>query len=202
MKTPSNVQTRVETSTISVRSYVEVRPKQSPDIYKIRKCYVGRLKELPPPQVIREKWNCDVREGLENHLCQATSTLSTSMRDDEIIIELVLCMAGKKCSPEAVAMYGVNSCPKDPVILKPAVWIHCGSKKCKKKVGVPMMLMFIIKGIDGELGRRSYSKLNIPQALHSPLPYGITVYFIIRALAGNSRRITGSPHVARNSSKY
>ncbi|KAH7070517.1 hypothetical protein BKA63DRAFT_78513 [Paraphoma chrysanthemicola] len=60
--------------------------------------------------------------------------LSKSMRDEEVITETVLCMAGKKCSPTSAPLDPGATCPKNPVALNPTVWIYCGSKKCKKKV--------------------------------------------------------------------
>jgi hypothetical protein len=60
--------------------------------------------------------------------------LSKSMRDEEVITELVLCMAGKKCLPADVQLEPDATCPKDPVALNPTIWIYCGSQKCKKRV--------------------------------------------------------------------
>jgi hypothetical protein len=57
-----------------------------------------------------------------------------SMRDDEVITEAVLCMAGKKYSSIFAPSEPGEACPKDSVALNPTVWIYCGSKKCKKKV--------------------------------------------------------------------
>jgi hypothetical protein len=71
---------------------------------------------------------------LENHLCQATNMLPKSMRDDDLITEPVLCMAGKKCSRTSMLFKPDATSPEDQVLLRPTVWIHCGSKKCKKKV--------------------------------------------------------------------
>lgn len=60
--------------------------------------------------------------------------LPKSMQDKEVITEPILCMAGKKRIPISVPLKAGVTCPKDSVALYPTVWIHCGSKKCKKKV--------------------------------------------------------------------
>lgn len=112
--------------------YTVIRPKQSPEVYKVKKVYVGLLKELPPPTAVRDGWEHDVRPKLEVHLSQATSMLPKSLRDEEIITEAVLCMTGKKCSP--ASMPPGSACLKHPIALRPTVWIYCGSKKCKERV--------------------------------------------------------------------
>ncbi|OCK81911.1 hypothetical protein K432DRAFT_424542, partial [Lepidopterella palustris CBS 459.81] len=118
----------------SVQRYTKIRSKRCPEVCKVDKLYVGLLRELPPPSPVQGKWDKEVQPDLERHVCQATSMLSKSMRDEEVITELVLCMAGKKCSPTSVSLGPGETCPKDPVALNPTVWICCGSKKCKKKV--------------------------------------------------------------------
>jgi hypothetical protein len=127
-------QANTENASRSVQKYIEIRSKRCAEVYKVSKLYIGLLRELPPPTTVQEKWDLEVRPSLERHLCQATSILSKSLRDEEIITEAVLCMAGKKCSPESVLLASGATCPKYPIALKPAVWIHCGSKKCQKRV--------------------------------------------------------------------
>lgn len=117
-----------------VGQYAKILSKRCLEIYKVDKFYVGLLRELPPPGPVQEKWEQEVQPDLESHLCQATKTLSRAMRDEEVITELVLCMAGKKCSPASVASDPAARCLEDPVLLIPTVWIYCGSRKCKKKV--------------------------------------------------------------------
>lgn len=134
MRTRHEGQANGKDAPLSVQKYVEIRPKRCSEVYKVQKLYVGLLRELPPPSAVQDKWDQEVRRDLEEHLRQATSMLPKSMRDKEIITEPVLCMAGKKCSPTSVVVASSATCPKDPIALKPTVWIHCGSKKCKKKV--------------------------------------------------------------------
>jgi hypothetical protein len=99
-------------------------------IYKADKhYYIGLLKEFPPPSEVQQKWDEQIRPSLEQHLCQATRTLPKSLSDDDVITEPVLCMAGKLCPTK-----GSFLSTGDLVTLNPMIWIHCGSRKCKKKV--------------------------------------------------------------------
>jgi hypothetical protein len=107
--------------------YTKIRSKRSSEVHKVGKLYVGLLEQLPPPRAVQEKWD-QIRPDLEDCLCEATKMLSKSMRDEEVITELVLCMAGKKCPPTSAPL------EPDPVALHPTIWIYCGSRKCKKKV--------------------------------------------------------------------
>jgi hypothetical protein len=141
LKRTANVPLRIDElgkskeSEVPELRYVLYLPKRSPDkMYKIDKLYVGLLREVPPPKNIQEKWDRDIVENLEKHICQATATLPKAMCDEDVITELVLCMAGERCSSTAVVLDSDTRCPKSPVALKPTVWIHCGSKKCMKKV--------------------------------------------------------------------
>jgi hypothetical protein len=141
LKRTTNVPLRIDElgkgkkSEVPELCYVLYLPKRSPDkMYKIDKLYVGLLREVPPPKNIQEKWDRDIVENLEKHLCQATATLPKAMRDEDVITELVLCMAGERCSTTAVVLDSDAKCPKSPIALRPTVWIHCGSKKCMKKV--------------------------------------------------------------------
>ncbi|KAH7360029.1 hypothetical protein BKA66DRAFT_218572 [Pyrenochaeta sp. MPI-SDFR-AT-0127] len=118
----------------SVQLYSRYLSKRCPEVYKVDKIYVGRLKEVPPPSPVQGKWDKEVRPDLERHLCQATNMMSKSMPDEEVITEPVLCMAGKKCSPMSVPLKSGATCPKDPVALNPTIWIYCGGRKCKKQV--------------------------------------------------------------------
>lgn len=120
--------------TVSTCPYIQYHPKRSSSIRKVDKLYVGMLLELPPPDLIQLNWNVDVRTDLENDLCQATRQLPQNTTDAEVIIELVLCMAGGRClKSDNTTPAGIESI-KDPLRLMPMVWIYCGSKKCKKKV--------------------------------------------------------------------
>ncbi|KAF2269650.1 hypothetical protein CC78DRAFT_601821 [Lojkania enalia] len=103
----------------TIQGYIVYLSKRSPDVYKVQKLYVGLLREVPPPNVVPTKWDEEVRSDLEKHIGQATSMLYKSMRDEEVITELVLCKAGRKCSPAMVVLEPGASCPDDPVALKP-----------------------------------------------------------------------------------
>lgn len=147
----------------SAQRYTEIRSKRCTEVYKVEKLYVGLLRELPPPSAVQDKWDQEVRPDLERHLCQATSMLSKSLRDEEIIIEPVLCMAGKKCSPASVVMAPAATCPKDPIALKPTVWIHCGSRKCKRKVlGAIRNLAYLNHFLDRFCMEPPYVSLHAP----------------------------------------
>ena len=122
-----------EPPVVSACPYVQYHPRRS-SVHKIDKFYVGLLRGLPPPDDVQVKWNTDVRTVLENDLCQATRQLPQHMTDEEVMIELVLCMAGRKCSRSESALLIGNQQIENPLRMKPTVWIHCGSKKCKKKV--------------------------------------------------------------------
>jgi len=149
----------------SFQRYTEVRSKRCPEVYKVDKLYVGLLKELPPPILVQEKWDQEVLPDLERRLCQATSLLSKSMPDEEVITELVLCMAGKKCLPAYVTLKPGAICPKDPVALNPTVWIYCGSQKCKKRVSKAIRNLAYLTHFLDRFGMDS------PHAsLHAPWP--------------------------------
>jgi hypothetical protein len=108
-----------------------IKSKTSSEIYRVkRNSYVGKLRDLPPPQAIRERWEQEICFRLGTDLCQAVKALSLSRPDEDFITEPVLCMAGSKCS----ALFSADPRPPDPVLLTPTVWIHCGSRDCKKKV--------------------------------------------------------------------
>jgi len=143
--------------------YTEIRPKQCSEIYKVRKLYVGLLRDLPPPVAVQEKWDLEVRPDLERHLCQATSLLSKSLRDEEVITEAVLCMAGKKCTPSSVLLVPGATCPQQSVALKPTVWIYCGGRKCKKKVeSVVRSLAYLDHFLDKFYMEPAYVSLHAP----------------------------------------
>lgn len=118
----------------TVQQYSRIFSKRCAEIYKIDKYYVGLLKEVRPPSPVQTKWDQEVRPDLERHLCRATSMLPKSMQDKEVITEPILCMAGKKRLPISIPLNAGVTYSNDSVALYPTVWIHCGSKKCKKKV--------------------------------------------------------------------
>ncbi|KAF2469346.1 uncharacterized protein BDR25DRAFT_263858, partial [Lindgomyces ingoldianus] len=159
--------------------------KRCAQVYKVDRLYVGLLGNLPPPSVVQDKWDRDVRPDLESYLCQATSMLSKSMRDDEVITELVLCMAGKKCSPASVVLEAGMTCPKDPIALKPTVWIHCGSKKCKKKVRETIRnLAYLNHFLDTFCMEPPYT------SLHAPWPAAREISLYSPRLEGKACKMT------------
>ena len=50
------------------------------------------------------------------------ASLPKSFSGDEAIIELELCMSGRV------------ETASDRVLLKPSIWIHCGSKRCRDEI--------------------------------------------------------------------
>jgi hypothetical protein len=122
---------------------------------------------------------------LEIHLCQATNLLPKSMRDEDLITEPVLCMAGKKCSSISVSLQPGATCPDDPVLLRPTVWIHCGSKKCKKKVSDAVRQLSYLNHF--------LSKLDMEPphvSLHAPWPAGEEHLSQSPCLTGNFNEIS------------
>lgn len=112
-------------------TYGILRPTSSSDVYRVGRYYVGVLKELPPPDIIYAEWNEHICGDLINHLLAVTDSLPNDIPDDHLIIEPVLCMAGKTKSMR-LAAHGRHA--RGKVMLEPMVWIHCGSRKCRRKV--------------------------------------------------------------------
>ncbi|KAF2736403.1 hypothetical protein EJ04DRAFT_551299 [Polyplosphaeria fusca] len=149
----------------AVQTHTKILSKRSSEIYKVDKHYIGLLQELPPPIEIHDKWDRHVRPNLELYLCQATRTLSKSLRDEDVIIEPVLCMAGKRCSPSSLSSGLAAQPPKDPVALDPMIWIYCGSKKCRKKVTEVTPSLAYVKHFE-----RVNSMKPLHASLHAPWP--------------------------------
>lgn len=202
-----DTQSRGKHSPQSVRSYSKYLSKRCPDVYKVDKYYVGRLKELPPPSSVQGKWDEEVRPDLERHLCQATNMLSKSMPDEEVITEPVLCMAGKKCSPTSVPLEPGATCPKDPVALHPTIWIYCGGRKCKKQVSKAVSnltyLQHFLKRFSMEAPHislyapwpavREHSPVSPHQSLHqiAPIPTN-NISFAIQQMFSGQETICGA----------
>ncbi|CAI6340614.1 unnamed protein product [Periconia digitata] len=129
-------QTQRNEQTAKKADFIKVVSKSV--VHKIDKYYVGPLRELPAPQEVQEKWEANVRPGLEQHICQATRTLSKSLRDEQVITEVVLCMAGRQHALSSLATRETfprrSLLPKGSVALIPMVWIYCGSRKCRRRV--------------------------------------------------------------------
>jgi hypothetical protein len=133
-----SVRTRNRSYTTVLGPYTVLRSKRCSEVYKIDKLYVGLLRELPPPTLLQHKWEQSVRLHLEEHMCLATGTLPKSLRDEEVITEIVFCMAGRKYLPASVPLEPNATCLEDPVALNPTVWVFCGSKKCRKQVSAAL----------------------------------------------------------------
>ena len=112
-------------------TYGVLRPTSSSDVYRVGRYYVGVLKELPPPDAIYDEWNERICGDLINHLLAVTDSLPNDIPDDHLIIEPVLCMAGKT---KSMRLTTHERHARGKVMLEPMVWIHCGSRKCRRKV--------------------------------------------------------------------
>ena len=98
-------------------------PIDSRDIYGIEKgIYVGKLKEMPPPRYLENEWLTSIRIRLVKDLLPVTKALPRSLSPRESVIEPELCMVGE-ADPKS-----------QNVIMRPTVWIRCGSRKCRKAV--------------------------------------------------------------------
>jgi hypothetical protein len=134
MRASKDSQVLAKGPTVSTCPYVQYHPKRSNNVRKADKLYVGLLLEMPPSVDVQIKWDTEVRTNLENDLCQVTRQLPQYMTDREVMIELILCMAGTKCSKSDSSLPVEAECMKSPLRMIPTVWIYCGSRKCKKKV--------------------------------------------------------------------
>ncbi|EAU34040.1 predicted protein [Aspergillus terreus NIH2624] len=112
-------------------TYGILRPTSSSEVYRVGRYYVGVLKELPPPDIIYDEWNEHICGDLINHLLAVTDSLPNDIPDDHLIIEPVLCMAGKT---KSMRLTTHERHARGKVMLEPMVWIHCGSRKCRRKV--------------------------------------------------------------------
>jgi len=110
--------------------------------------YVGLLRQVPPPDDVQAYWDAEVFQQLGNHLQKAAQ--NSELKDREIITEHVLCMAGKECQTGSVTLPPGTAWPAEPVVLRPLVWIHCASKRWKRKVkylwsDMPFLTSFLKK---------------------------------------------------------
>jgi hypothetical protein len=84
--------------------------------------FVGKQYELPPPERARHEWCYEVRPELIKNLRTVIDSLPPSFTRAETTVEPELCMSGR-------VLPGHQT-----VVLKPTVWIRCGSKACQKAV--------------------------------------------------------------------
>lgn len=115
------------------RTYDVIRSEMSLDVYRAEKNWVvGLLNDIPPPDPIKDEWENEIRDDFEHSLCAAIQHLK--LAEKKMITELVLCMAGKVCPPDEVIRGYGNGLPPNPVVLRPALWILCASRRCKWKI--------------------------------------------------------------------
>jgi hypothetical protein len=112
-------------------TYGVLRPTSASDVYRVGRHYVGMLRETSPPAVVFDEWNDKICGDLINHLLAVTDSLPNNTPDDDLIIEPILCMAGKS---KTMKLRSREKHASGMVLLEPMVWIHCGSRKCKRKV--------------------------------------------------------------------
>jgi hypothetical protein len=95
----------------------------STKVYSPEKGYfVGKLYELPPPEILQLHWRQTIRPQLVRNLRAVIASLPQSMTTSETTIEPELIMCG-------VSFDGYST-----VTLAPTIWIRCGSNKCRKAV--------------------------------------------------------------------
>ncbi|KAF2010599.1 hypothetical protein BU24DRAFT_427715 [Aaosphaeria arxii CBS 175.79] len=108
---------------------------QSTSVFMIDKFHVGLLKDLPCPDDIQTEFDKTIRPDLENHIRQATMLLPSSLSDEKVMTEVVLCLAGKKSTLRSASGHFITlSSASGIATLKPTVWIFCGSRACRAKV--------------------------------------------------------------------
>jgi hypothetical protein len=84
--------------------------------------FVGKLYELPPPEILQLRWRQVVRPQLVKNLRAVIASLPQSLTTTETTIE-----------PELI-MSGSNVHGQSTVTLAPTIWIRCGGKQCRKAV--------------------------------------------------------------------
>lgn len=121
-----------------------IRDKSSSEIYKFESVYIGLEPYLAPPENMYRLWTTETHPIV---LSQAQKILVLMKNqkdgsDEERKIEPEFCMAGYTCSKKEAAEFlaADTVCPPNPVLLRPTVWIRCGGKTCKKRVGKGILL--------------------------------------------------------------
>jgi hypothetical protein len=107
---------------LDVRLDAKLVPLQSTHIYSPEKgIYVGNLHEIPPPQQRLSEWD-PIRLKLCKDTRRATRALPPSIEGPQRWFEPELCMSGQ-------LRPGLQN-----VVLRPTIWIRCGSPQCQKAV--------------------------------------------------------------------
>jgi hypothetical protein len=107
---------------VDARLDAQLVPLQSAHIYSPEKgIYVGNLHEIPPPQERRSEWD-PIRLKLCKDIRKATRALPPSVKGPQRWFEPELCMSGQ-------LRPGLQN-----VVLRPTIWIRCGSSQCQKAV--------------------------------------------------------------------
>ncbi|PVI00623.1 hypothetical protein DM02DRAFT_628347 [Periconia macrospinosa] len=92
----------------------------SPSLYSPKSgTYVAKLRDRPPSAAANAQW-LPLRARLATDLRSALLTLPPSLSRDDCMIELELCMSGQ-----------VEKENPNLVTLAPAIWIRCGSRRCR-----------------------------------------------------------------------
>lgn len=84
--------------------------------------YVGKLKDLPPPERLREEWRMMIKPELVKNLRMVIASLPEALSVPETRIE-----------PEFY-MSGISIRGRHMVSLNPTIWLRCGSERCRKDV--------------------------------------------------------------------
>jgi hypothetical protein len=83
--------------------------------------YVGKLKELPPPERLQEEWRTTIKTELVKNLRMVLRSLPANLSLSETMVEPGLYMSG--------VTHGQSM-----VLLSPTIWLRCGSEQCRKAV--------------------------------------------------------------------
>jgi hypothetical protein len=99
-------------------------PKDSPFLYSpTADVYVAKSKDIKPPAEIQDQWIV-LRDRLVKDMLPVLRGLPPTLSRDDCVIEPELCMSGR------------NEKKTNVVSLSPAIWIRCGSKKCREHIKV------------------------------------------------------------------
>jgi hypothetical protein len=110
--------------------------------------YIGLLKDIPPPQTVKEKWDSQMRDYLLDSICDVTKRLKLS--DNDLTIEVELYMTAKAETHNSFDSSSITIALPSTVVLEPTVWVFCSSRRCKRKVkeiieDLPRLKQFMIQ---------------------------------------------------------